>query len=296
MALLVWDEVGTRTYETGVDHGVLYIPDNSGAYVNGVAWNGLTSISETPSGAEPNAQYADNIKYLNLFSAEEFGATLEAFTYPDEFQQFDGLGVPTPGVTIGQQVRKTFGLSYRTKLGNDLENDDYGYKLHLVYGCQASPSEKAYNTINDSPEAITFSWTITTTPVAVTDYRPTSIITIDSTQVGADELAVLEGILYGAADDPMLPLPDEVIAYLEGGNTMVSLVNAPTMNDLTNVVTIPTTTGVDYRVSGVIVPAGAMDALAEDESVFITATPQTNYYFAPGVDTDWQFIGGDITP
>lgn len=213
MAELVWDETGKRFYETGVDHGVLYIPDLVGAYSDGVAWNGLITVSETPSGAEPNPQYADNIKYLNLFSAEDFGATLEAFTYPDEFAQFDGLGVPQPGVTVGQQDRRGFGLSYRTKLGNDLEGGDYGYKLHLVYGCMASPSEKAYNTVNDSPEAITFSWDISTTPVPVPNMKPTSIITVTSTEVDAAALAALEDRLYGTQSaSPTLPLPAAVIA------------------------------------------------------------------------------------
>jgi hypothetical protein len=212
MPPLVWDEVGKRFYETGVDHGVLYMPDVSGAYNSGVAWNGLTSVSETPTGAEPTAQYADNIKYLNMISAEEFGATLEAFTYPEEFAEFDGLAVPEPGIAIGQQPRKTFGLSYRTRLGNDLEGEQHGYKLHLVYGCIASPSEKAYNTINDSPEAITFSWEISTTPVPVTGYKPTSLIVIDSTVVASGELATLEDLLYGSTVAPELPSPDEVIA------------------------------------------------------------------------------------
>ena len=185
MATLTWDASGQRFYETGVDHGVLYLPDASGAYSNGVAWNGLTSVSESPTGAEPTALYADNIKYLNLYSAEEFGATVEAYTYPDEFAQFDGLYTPEAGISIGQQSRKSFGLSYRTKIGNDIEGDSYGYKLHLIYGCTASPSEKAYNTINDSPEAITFSYEVSTVPVAVTDAKPTSLVTIDSTKVDA---------------------------------------------------------------------------------------------------------------
>jgi len=219
MPALVWDLVGDRYYETGVDHGVLYIPDAQGVYATGVAWNGLTSISETPSGAEPNAQYADNIKYLNLISVEEFGATLEAFTYPEEFAEFDGLGVPSDGVFVGQQPRKTFGLSYRTRVGNDLEGDAYGYKLHLVYGCIASPSEKAYNTINDSPEAITFSWEISTTPVPVTDYNPTSLIVIDSGIVDATALGSLEDLLYGDTLPAKLPLPDEVIALFPGTTT-----------------------------------------------------------------------------
>jgi hypothetical protein len=213
MPTLVWDQVGERFYETGVDHGVLYIPDASGIYATGVAWNGLTSVSESPTGAEPNAQYADNIKYLNLISAEEFGATLEAFTYPEEFAEFDGLAVPAPGLVVGQQPRKTFGLSYRTRHGNDLEGEAYGYKLHLVYGCIASPSEKAYNTINDSPEAITFSWEISTTPVPVTDYKPTSLIVVDSTVVDPADLATLETEIYGGASAAAtLPTPDEVIA------------------------------------------------------------------------------------
>lgn len=217
MPALVWDVVGDRYYETGVDHGVLYIPDATGVYAEGVAWNGLTSVSETPSGAEATAQYADNIKYLNLISVEEFGATIEAFTYPEEWAQFDGLGVPEPGVFVGQQPRKTFGLSYRTRIGNDLEGDSYGYKLHLVYGCIASPSEKAYNTINDSPEAITFSWEISTTPVPVSGFNPTSLIVIDSGIVEAADLTTLEAALYGdATETAHLPLPDEVIGMFGG--------------------------------------------------------------------------------
>jgi hypothetical protein len=218
MAALVWDLVGDRYYETGVDHGVLYIPDESGVYATGVSWNGLTSVSETPTGAEANAQYADNIKYLNLISVEEFGATLEAFTYPEEFAQFDGLGVPGPGIFVGQQPRKTFGLSYRTRVGNDLEGDAYGYKLHLVYGCIASPSEKAYNTINDSPEAITFSWELSTTPVPVSGYQPTSLMVIDSGLVDPTKLEALEAELYGESSGTAhLPLPDEVITIVGGG-------------------------------------------------------------------------------
>ena len=213
---LTWDNTGEREFETGVDHGVLYIPDVTGAYNSGVAWNGLTTVTESPSGAESNKQYADNIPYLNLKSAEEFGATVEAFTYPDEFGQFDGSAQPEPGVYVGQQSRKSFGLSYRTLKGNDLEGTDFGYKLHLVYGCDAAPSEKAYATVNESPEAITFSWELTTTPVAVTGMKPTAHITIDSTKVEAADLTALETILYGTdgapGTEPRLPLPDEVIA------------------------------------------------------------------------------------
>jgi hypothetical protein len=212
MPALVWDLVGERLYETGVDHGVLYTPNASGVYATGVAWNGLTSVSETPTGAEATAQYADNIKYLNLISVEEFGATVEAFTYPDEFAEFDGLAAPKEGVTVGQQPRKMFGLSYRTRLGNDVEGEEYGYKLHLVYGCKATPSEKAYNTINDSPEAITFSWEVTTTPVPVSGHKPTSLIVVDSTVVAPADLTALEAKLYGSTAVAMLPSPDEVLA------------------------------------------------------------------------------------
>ena len=216
MPVLEWDKTGERLYETGVDHGVLYIP-TAGVYSVGVAWNGLTSVSETPTGAEATPTYADNIKYLNLVSLEEFGATLEAYTYPDEFNQFDGLATPEDGVLIGQQPRSVFGLSYRTRLGNDqVAAEEHGYKLHLVYGCLAAPSEKAYNTINDSPEAITFSWEITTTPVPVTGHKPTSLIVIDSTVVDPAALSDLEDLLYGTTGTPgtvaSLPLPDAVIA------------------------------------------------------------------------------------
>lgn len=213
MAVLLWDQIGERIFETGVDHGVLYMPDVTGVYADGVAWNGLVSVQETPTGAEANPTYADNIKYLNLISLEEFGCTIEAYTYPTEFAVYDGLVVPQPGVSVGQQVRKPFGLSYRTRLGNDLEGDDFGYKLHLVYGAIATPSEKAYNTVNESPEAITFSWEVSTTPAPVTGNRPTSLIVIDSTVVAPADLTALETLLYGGvATEPVLPTPDEVIA------------------------------------------------------------------------------------
>lgn len=212
MAQLTWDATGTRFYETGVDRGVLYLLNSQGAYANGVAWNGLTAVTESPSGAEANPQYADNIKYLNLLSAEEFGCTIEAFTYPDAFAQCDGTATPSAGVAIGQQTRKTFGFAYRTKLGNDIEGSDLGYKLHLIYGALAAPSEKAYATVNDSPEALTFSWDVTTTPVDVPGYKPTAQLTIDSTKVDALALAELEDALYGGTTTAALPLPAEVIA------------------------------------------------------------------------------------
>jgi hypothetical protein len=217
MAPLTWDQVGERVYEVGVDHGVLYIPDQAGVYNAGFAWNGLTTVTESPSGAEASPQFADNIKYLNLISAEEFGATIEAFTYPDEFAECDGSVAPAPGVILGQQGRKMFGLSYRTRVGNDVDGTEHGYKLHLLYGLQAAPSEKAYTTINDSPEAITFSWEITSTPAPTTDYKPTSLIVVDSTVVDSADLTALEDLLYGKASvEAALPTPDAVIALFEG--------------------------------------------------------------------------------
>ena len=210
MSKLVWDQTGDRLYETGVDRGVLYVQE-AGLYPVGVAWNGLTAVTESPSGAEATPLYADNIKYLNLMSAEEFGATVEAYTYPDEFAECDGSAALTTGVYIGQQARKTFGMCYRTLLGNDVESNDHGYKLHLIYGALAAPSEKGYATVNDSPEAITFSWELTTTPVNVTGFKPTASVTIDSTKVAADKLAALEAELYGSeSKEARLPLPDEV--------------------------------------------------------------------------------------
>lgn len=225
MSKLVWDQNGERLYETGVKQGVLYVQGTGGTYPKGVAWNGLTTVTESPSGAEATPLYADDIKYLNLISTEEFGATIEAYTYPDEFAECDGSASIATGVYIGQQARKTFGLCYKTTLGNDVDNNDYGYKLHLIYGAMAAPSEKGYATINDSPEAITFSWEVTTTPVNVDGFKATASVTIDSTKVDAAKLKALEDILYGkdpttenGADgtDPRLPLPDEVARIMAG--------------------------------------------------------------------------------
>ena len=214
MSKLVWDAIGERLYETGVRQGVLYVAEG-GAYPKGVAWNGLTAVTESPSGAESTPLYADDIKYLNLISAEEFGATIEAYTYPDEFAECNGEKSLVPGITIGQQARKTFGMCYRTVLGNDVDNENYGYKLHLIYGAVAAPSEKAYATINDSPEAITFSWEVSTTPVAVTGAKPTASLTIDSTKIDEEKLAALEAILYGSEDaEARLPLPDEIVELM----------------------------------------------------------------------------------
>lgn len=215
MPKIVWDNTGERLYETGVRNGVLYPIQTDGTYSKGVAWNGLISVTESPSGAEPTPLYADDIKYLNLISAEEYGSTIEAYTYPDEFAECDGSTSIATGVNIGQQPRKTFGMCYRTVVGNDVENDNYGYKLHLVYGALAAPSEKAFSTINDSPEAITFSWEVSTTPVNVTGFKPTASLTIDSTKVDAAKLASLEAILYGSeSEDARLPLPDEIATLM----------------------------------------------------------------------------------
>lgn len=218
--LIVWDATGDRTFETGVDHGVLFPMDVNGAYPAGVAWNGLVSVTESPSGAEASPFYADNIKYLNLMSAEDFGCTIEAFTYPNEFGLCDGTAEPTEGVLIGQQSRKQFGLAYRTKIGNDV-SPDLGYKLHLVYGALAAPSEKPYSTVNESPEPITFSWEVTTTPVAITGLKPTASLTIDSTKVDPAKLAAFEVILYGVGGGTpvpaRMPLPAEVVTLMTPG-------------------------------------------------------------------------------
>lgn len=211
MARIVWDATGERLYETGVRHGVLYPRADDGTYPEGVAWNGLTTITESPSGAEATPLYADDIKYLNLVSAEEFSATIEAYTYPDEFAVCDGSAEIAAGVMVGQQTRQTFGLSYRTVLGNDVQLENYGYKLHLIYGCVATPSDKAYGTINDSPDAISFSWEVNTTPENVTGLKPTATVVIDSTKVSAAQLQAVEEILYGNdTEEARLPLPDEL--------------------------------------------------------------------------------------
>ena len=217
MAKLVWDESGKRLYETGVEKGVLYVQGENGEYQKGVAWNGLTAVTESPSGAEPTALYADDIKYLELFSAEEFGATIEAYTYPAEFEACDGSASLGEGVTIGQQDRKAFGLCYRTIVGNDVKGNEHGYKLHLIYGAKAKPSEKAYATVNDSPEAVTFSWEVTTTPVNVAGFKPTASVTIDSTKIQPEKLKLIEDKLYGtASEEATLPLPDEIKQIIAG--------------------------------------------------------------------------------
>ena len=214
---LTWDDAGKRLYETGVKQGVFYPQDDNGTYPKGIAWNGLTAVTESPEGAEPTPLYADDIKYLNLLSTEEFKATVEAYIYPDEFAECDGSGSLVEGVTIGQQDRKPFGLSYRTSLGNDVKGNEYGYKLHIVYGCLAAPSEKAYATVNDSPEAITFSWEVSTTPVNVTGFKPTASLTLNSVKLGATKMKAIEDVLYGSSTaEARLPLPDEIKSIIEG--------------------------------------------------------------------------------
>jgi hypothetical protein len=290
MTQLLWDQTGERLYETGVDHGVLYIPNNSGIYNTGFAWNGLTAVTESPTGAETTPTYADNIKYLNLVSVEEFGATIEAYTFPEEFAQCDGSILYEGGVSVGQQTRKTFGLSYRTLLGNDVLATDYGYKLHLVYGALAAPSEKPYATVNDTPEAINFSWEVTTTPVLVgtvagIPFKPTASMVIDSTTVDAGALAELEALLYGTVGtDPSLPLPAAVLDIFTGTTTEVAPV-APTYNSTTDLITIPSVTGVIYKINGIVVTG----TVAITANTVVNAVPAAGYKFPLVSDDDWFF-------
>lgn len=291
MTVLQWDNVGERRYETGVDRGVLYQLNNDGEYVDGVAWNGLTTVTESPSGAESNKQYADNIVYVNLISAEEFGGTIEAFTYPDSFGQNDGSAEPVAGVQLGQQGRRPFGLAYRTLMGNDTQGTDFGYKLHLVYGCQASPSEKAYATVNDSPEAASLSWEFTTTPINVADRKPTSIVTIDSTKTDPDRLAELLDILWGTdTDAPRLPSPDEVLTLVGTGAVEVNLAtsaNQPTFVEGTGVITLPVVAGVQWKVGNANRAPGAQPPLAADAQATVRATAQEGYNLVG--DETWTF-------
>lgn len=291
MTRIQWDQTGERRYEAGVDRGVLYERDPAGEYSTGVEWNGLTTVTESPSGAESNPQYADNIKYLDLISAEQFAATIEAFTYPDEFEKYDGNASPVPGVSVGQQNRRPFGFCYRTKVGNDIEGADFGYKIHLVYGATAAPSEKAHATINDSPEAINFSWSISTNPVAVgtidsKEYNPTATITLDSTKLATDKLAMIEDILYGdETDDPSMPLPRDVIIMLTTTTTLATPAQ-PAYNAGTHTITIPATTGVRYTINGEDQVAGPV-VIAED--TIVVAYPAEGYHFPDVVDTDWLY-------
>lgn len=289
MAVLTWDNIGERLFETGADHGVLYLPDGGGNYSTGYAWNGLVTVTQSPSGAEATAQYADNIKYLNLVSAEDFSCTIEAFTYPKEFGQCDGSAAPTVGVVIGQQTRKPFGFSYRSRVGNDIVGSDFGYKLNLIYGALAAPTEKAHATINDTPEAATLSWEVSTTPVAVgtiggTTYKPTAILTIDSTQVNAAKLAELEAILYGTASvAPRMPLPAEIINMFLTTLTVASQPVVPTYNAATDTITFPVTTGIDYRVDGQIKTA----PLVITKDTVVTATPKPGFRMPSPTDDEF---------
>lgn len=289
MTKLAWDKVGERLYETGVDHGVLYRQNNLGVYNTGFSWNGLTTVTESPSGAESTKTYADNLVYLNLISLEEFGGTIEAYTYPPEFGECDGTAT-YEGLGVGQQPRKTFGLSYRTRLGNDIAGTDYGYKLHLVYGAIAAPSEKAYASINDSPEAITFSWEFSTTPVEVgtvggTFFKPTATLVIPSTDVDADALSALEDLLYGTVGtDPSLPLPAAVLGLFTG-TIVVATPTAPTFNSTTHVITIPTVTGVIYMINGEVVTGTVTIAV----DTVVNAVPASGYKFPTVTDSDWFF-------
>ena len=216
MARLIWDEVGQRFFETGVKNGVLYVQDNDGSYQNGVVWNGLTAVTESPSGAEETPLYADDVKYLTLRSAEQFGATIEAYTYPEEFEQCDGSATIATGVTIGQQARRAFGLCYRTAVGNDIQGQEFSYKLHLLYGCTVAPSEKSYSTINDNPEAITFSWELSTVPVPVDGFKPTASLVIDASKVDEGKMALLEDALFGdESNEATLLLPNEIMEMLK---------------------------------------------------------------------------------
>lgn len=298
MTRLAWDQTGERRFETGVDHGVLYIPDN-GVYDEGVAWNGLTTVTESPSGAEATPQYADNIKYLNLMSAEQFGATIEAFTYPPEFAQCDGSAILQPGVEVGQQSRHTFGFCYRTLIGDDVD-PDRGYKLHLVYGAVAAPSEKARTTVNETPEAMNFSWAVSTTPVPVDavdangkPLKPTAHIVIDSTEVPAENLTALEDMLYGTVGaDPRLPLPDEVLALFEGSVTIAEP-DEPAFAPATGTITIPAVVGVVYHrgdTDAVLVAGPFVFGDGPGDSMVVYARPDEGYAFASGTDDDWQFV------
>jgi hypothetical protein len=288
VGVLAWDGSGDKVYESGVDHGVLY-PQNSesGLYDDGFAWNGIYAVNEKPTGASPNPQYADNIKYLNLRSAEVFGGTLEAFTFPDAFAACDGSATPSPGVTVGGQGRQTFGLSYRTKIGDDVGGEDAGFKLHLVYGATASPTEKDYNTVNDSPAAATFSWDFDCIPVPVSGLKPTSLLVIDSTKVDPDSLTDLTTLLYGTSDTaPSLPMPDDVIALFSGDVTFITLTPA-TFNGA-HTITIPTQTGVQYFVDNVL-HAGGTQALTTGQTKIVQARANAGFMFNEPVVAEWEF-------
>jgi hypothetical protein len=295
MAALNWDAVGQHLFETGVDHGVLYRADESGDYTIGYAWNGLTTVTESPTGGEATPQYADNIKYLNLMSIEEYAGTIEAFTYPDAFAECDGSNMAETGVYVGQQRRLPFGFSWRTRIGNDLVGDSYGFKIHMVWNATAAPSEKAHATVNDSPEATALSWEFWTTPISFSptgDYaalRPTAYICVDSTKVSESDMNELLDFLYGTVGtDPSLPSPDEVLAIFAGALTTTALPTAPTYNSTTDIVTVPSITGVVYKVDGVVVPSGAYGPITEN--TLFTAEPAEGYKFPEPVDNEFLIV------
>jgi hypothetical protein len=295
MGVLSWDAIGQHLFETGVDRGVLYRADGSGDYTIGYAWNGLTTVTESPTGGEASAQYADNIKYLNLISVEEYAGTIEAFTYPDAFAECDGSAQAETGVYVGQQPRKPFGFAWRTRVGNDLEGTELGYKIHMVWNAIAAPSEKAYTTINDSPEAMALSWEFWTTPIGFAvdgdyaDLKPTAYLCVDSTKVAPADLAELEDFLYGTiGDDPQLPTPDAVLAIFNAALVLAIPPATIAYNSGTDIVTIPSTTGIIYKVDGVTVPAGAYGPITGN--VLVSAIPDVGYYFGPTDQTEWEIV------
>lgn len=283
MTQLTWDNTGQRTYETGISKGVLYLPDVNGNYTQGYAWNGLTKVTEKPSGATATAQYADNQMYLNLVSTERFDADLEAFTYPDAWGVCDGSVSPEPGVSIGQQPRQTFGLSYRTEIGNDLSGTQYGYKLHLVYNGLAAPSQRDYASINDNPSPIAFTWTVSTTPIQIPGYKNASTLTIDSTKVQPAALANLESFLYGTAGtEASLPTPQAVLALFAGTVQQVTPI-APTYTQSTHTIAIPNVTGITYEINAE--PVTGNIVITGD--TVVTAMPNTGYMFPPVSVDEW---------
>ena len=294
MTRLAWDKVGERFYETGVSNGVLFLTNATGQYTNGVAWNGLTGVTASPSGAESTKQYADNIAYLNLTSAEEFGGTIEAFQSPVEFDECDGTAKPVPGIAVGQQTRKPFAFSWQTIVGNDTEGQDHAYKIHVAYGAQAAPSEKAYATVNDSPEAITLSWTFTTTPTPITPelvvngraLKPTAYLSFDSRDFTEAKMQELKDVLYGTpTQNPRLPSPRELIDLMQSTLTE-SEPEAPIFDDVDNTLAIPNTTGVVYTINGIPVS----DEITLTESTVVYAVPAVGYKFPPVTQTQFVFI------
>lgn len=282
---LIWDNIGEKFFESGVSKGVLY-PQVAGAYPLGVAWNGLTGVTDSPSGAELTDLWANNSKYGSLRAPENQGLTIEAYTYPDEFASCDGSVAIVPGVRVRQQNRTRFGFAYRTEVGND-ENDALGYTLHLIYGATASPAERAHQTVNESPEALPLSWEVSTNPVAVTGLKPTACLEIDSRSVNSTKLAALEAILYGTeSTDPRLPLPDEISTLMLGTSVAPTV---PTFVASTGVATIPTKLGVVYKIDGDVVTAGAQDPVLGGVTIVITAVPDTDYYFPEGTNDTWTF-------